>query len=71
MPADYLSKLPATTNDPVFAAFDPFQTDLADLQWEEPYTQNMFYFGKNNQRPTYLSRTEANTHARMLLNIFI
>jgi hypothetical protein len=35
MPADYLSRLPPTTqesaNDPVVAAIDPFQTDLPDL----------------------------------------
>jgi hypothetical protein len=32
MPADYLSRLPATTSEPVIAAFDPFQVNLAELQ---------------------------------------
>jgi hypothetical protein len=32
MPADNLSCLPATTRDPVVAAFDPFQTRLEELQ---------------------------------------
>jgi hypothetical protein len=36
MPADYLSRLPATTNKPIIAAFDPFKTNLAELQREEP-----------------------------------
>jgi hypothetical protein len=31
MPADYLSRLSATTNEPIIAAFNPFQTDLAEL----------------------------------------
>jgi hypothetical protein len=41
MPADYLSRLPATTNKTIIAAFDPFQTDMAELQREEPFTQNI------------------------------
>ena len=32
MPADYLSRLPASTTEAVIAAFDPFQTNLPDLQ---------------------------------------
>jgi hypothetical protein len=39
MPADFLSRLLASSeankND-VITAFDPFQTDLPDLQLEEP-----------------------------------
>jgi hypothetical protein len=41
MPADYLSRLPATISEPIIAAFDPFQTDLAELQREEPFAQNI------------------------------
>ncbi len=58
MPADYLSRLPATTNEPVIAAFDPFQTDLAELQREEPFAQNMLYFGKHNRWPSHLSKSD-------------
>jgi hypothetical protein len=32
MPADHLSRLPATTNEPVIAAFDPFQTDFRNYK---------------------------------------
>jgi hypothetical protein len=32
MPVDYLSRLLASTTETVIAAFDPFQTDLPELQ---------------------------------------
>ena len=32
MPADYLSRLPASSDEPVIAAFDPFQTDLPNFR---------------------------------------
>ncbi len=70
MPADYLSRLPATTSEPIIAAFDPFQTDLAELQREEPFAQNILYYGKHNQWPPHLSRTEANSHADLLKKMF-
>jgi hypothetical protein len=53
MPADYLSRLPASTLDTskeaVIVAFDPFQTNLPDLQREEPYIQNMLYYSKHHR----------------------
>jgi hypothetical protein len=67
MPADYLSRLPATT---VIAAFDPFQTDLPELQREEPFAKNLLYFGKHNRWPDHLSKSEANYHADLLKRIF-
>jgi hypothetical protein len=70
MPANYLSRLPATTNEPVIAAFDPFQTDLAELQREEPFAQNILYFGKHSRWPRHLSKSEANYHADLLKKIF-
>jgi hypothetical protein len=70
MPADYLSRLPATTNEPVIATFEPFQTDLAELKREEPFAQNILYFGKHNQWPPHLSRTEANSHTDLIKKIF-
>ncbi len=49
MPADFLSRLQASSeasiND-VIAAFDPFQTDLPDLQREEPYIQKALFYEK-------------------------
>jgi hypothetical protein len=74
MPADYLSRLPASTqesaNDPVITAFDPFQMDLPDLQREESYITNMLYYGKHNRWPDHLSKSEANYHADLLKRIF-
>ncbi len=70
MPADYLSRLLATTGEPIIAAFDPFQTDLAELQREEPFAQNILYFGKHNQWPPHLSKMEANSHADLLTKMF-
>jgi hypothetical protein len=45
MPADYLSRLLATINDLVIAAFDPFQAGLGDLQKEEEFAKNIWHFG--------------------------
>ncbi len=70
MPANYLSRLPAMTNEPVVAPFDPFQTDLAELQHEEPFAKNILYFGKHNQWPPHLSRMGANSHAELFKKIF-
>jgi hypothetical protein len=44
MPANYLSRLPATVNDPVIAAFDPFQTRLGNLPKEEDFAKNIRHF---------------------------
>jgi hypothetical protein len=70
MPADYLSRLPATANEPVMAALDPFQTDLAELQREEPFAQNMLYFAKHNLWPDHLCKFEVNYHADLLKRMF-
>jgi RNase H-like domain found in reverse transcriptase/Reverse transcriptase (RNA-dependent DNA polymerase)/Integrase zinc binding domain len=74
MPADYLSQLPTSSQDSnkdiVIAAFDPFQTDLPDLQREKSYIQNMLYYGKHNRWPDHLSKSEANYHADLLKRLF-
>ncbi len=44
MPADYLSRLPATNDDPIVAAFDPFQPRLDALQWDAKYAQNILTY---------------------------
>jgi RNase H-like domain found in reverse transcriptase len=38
MLADYLSRLLAMTNEPIIAAFDPFQTDLAELHLHKTFS---------------------------------
>jgi RNase H-like domain found in reverse transcriptase len=70
MPAGYLSRLPATVNDPVIAAFDPFQTGLAELQREEDFAKNIRHLGQTKQWPAHLSRKEVNAHAELLQKMF-
>jgi hypothetical protein len=74
MPADYLSRLPVSTpesnKEAVIAAFDPFQTDLPDLQRKESYITNMFYLNKHHRWPDHLSKSEANYHADLMKRIF-
>jgi hypothetical protein len=74
MPADYLSRLPATTSsanqENIIAAFDPFQTDLPDLQREEPYIQNILYYHKHHQWPRQVSRAEVSYTADLLKRMF-
>jgi len=60
MPADYISRLPASTSEAIVAAFDPFQTNLPDLQREESYIQNILYYHKNHKWPEHMSKSEAN-----------
>jgi hypothetical protein len=69
MPADYLSRLPAST-EPIIAAFDPFQTDLPDLQREEPYILNIHHFHKNRRWPENVSRAEANSLTDLVKRMF-
>jgi ABC-type antimicrobial peptide transport system permease subunit len=62
MPADYLSRLPATFNDPVIATFDPFQARLGNLQKEEVFAKNIRHFGQTrngqltcqSRKPTHM-----------------
>jgi hypothetical protein len=70
MPADYLSRLPASTTEAVIAAFDPFQTNLPDLQREESYIKNILYYHKNHKWPENVSRTEASSMADLLRRMF-
>jgi len=70
MPANYLSRLPATVNDPVIAAFDPFQTRLGNLPKEEDFAKNIRHFWQMKQWPAYLSKKEANAHAELLQKMF-
>jgi hypothetical protein len=63
MPADYLSRLPATDNADIAditECFDPFQPDLKDLQKENKQLQNMNRFRTHGQWPEGLPKSEAN-----------
>jgi hypothetical protein len=66
MPVDYLSRLSATSNDPVVAAFNPFQPGLDELQQEEEYAQNIFTFHCNKQRPNHLTKKDINQHLELM-----
>jgi hypothetical protein len=54
----------------VIAAFDPFQTDLADLQREEEFAKNILHFRKYKQWPVHLSRKDVILHADLLKKMF-
>jgi hypothetical protein len=72
MPADFLSRLPASSeankND-VITAFDPFQTDLPDLQLEEPIIQKSFFYDKYGRWPDQMSRAEEHSARDFLKRI--
>ncbi len=70
MPADYLSRLLAPSDEQVIAALDPFKTDLPELQREEPYILNINHFHKNRQWPAGVSRAEANSLTDLVKRIF-
>ena len=61
MPADFLSRIPASSEaskDDVIAPFDPFQTDLVELQQEEPSIQKSFFYDKHHRWPDQMSKAE-------------
>ncbi len=61
MPADVLFRLPASSeanNSHVVAAFDPFQTDLQNLQQEEPSIQKSFFYDKHGRWPDQMTKAE-------------
>ena len=61
MPADFLSRLPPSSEasmSDVVAAFDPFQTDLQDLQQEEPILQKAFFYNKHHRWPDQMTKAE-------------
>jgi hypothetical protein len=63
MPADYLSRLPATekTNDIAnIAAFNPFQTDLYNLQMKDEMLQTLQKGISSNKWPENLSKLDHN-----------
>jgi hypothetical protein len=68
--ANYLSRFQATTNDPVIATFDPFQSGLAELQREEEFAKNILHFGCTKQWPSHLSRKEVNSHRELQKKMF-
>jgi hypothetical protein len=70
MPADYLSRLPAASTETAIATFNPFQTDLPELQREESYIKNIYHFYKNCRWPENVSRAEANSLTDLVKRMF-
>ncbi len=63
MPADYLSRIPGTKTQEiseVTEAFDPFQTDLHELQKQDAQLQNMNHFRVHKKWLTQILKKEAN-----------
>jgi hypothetical protein len=59
MPADYLSRLPgAKENIARISAFDPFQTDLYDLQMQDEVLQGIQTFCNTNQWPNTIPKQD-------------
>jgi hypothetical protein len=70
MPADYLSWLPTTNNDPIITAFGPFQPGLAELQREEEYAQNILKYSRTKKWPNHLYKKDANSHLKHFKKMF-
>ena len=68
--ADYLSRLTATSNDSVVAAFDPFQPGLDELQWEEEYVQKILTFYQIKQWRNHLSKKDINQNLELIKKMF-
>jgi RNase H-like domain found in reverse transcriptase len=62
--------LPATVNNLVIAAFNPFQTGLAKLKREEGFAKNIHHFGQTKKWPAHLSKKEVNAHMELLQKMF-
>jgi hypothetical protein len=71
MPTDYLSRHLASSNKPVIAVFDPFQTNLPTLQREEDYFRKLKHFNKNHHWPPGVSQAEANSLTDVVKRMFL
>jgi hypothetical protein len=52
------------------AAFNPFQSGLAELQREEAFAKNILHFGHTKQWLAHLSKKDINSHADLLKKMF-
>jgi Integrase zinc binding domain len=61
MPADYLSRLPATKEAvSTISAFNPFQADLFNLQMQDAHLQMLQNFMSKNKWPPHFSKQDCN-----------
>jgi hypothetical protein len=71
MPADYLSRLPgAKENIASISAFDPFQTDLYDLQMQDEVLQGIQTFRNTNQWPHTIPKQDQAYYTAMIEKLF-
>jgi hypothetical protein len=71
MPADYLSRLPGAKDTIAsISVFDPFQTDLYDLQMKDEELQILQTFMTKNEWPPKLSKQEQNYYKIMADRVF-
>jgi len=68
MPADYLSRLPgAKDNIPSISAFDPFQTDLYDLQMKDDILQGIQTFRNTGKWPQNILKQDQAYYTAMIV----
>jgi transposase InsO family protein len=71
MPADYLSRLPgAKDNVASISAFDPFQTDLYDLQMQDEVLQGVQTFRNTGKWPAAILRQDQSYYTAMIDKLF-
>jgi len=71
MPADYLSRLPgAKETIASISPFDPFQTDLYDLQMQDEILQGIQTFRNTNQWPQTIPKQDQAYYTAMSKKLF-
>ncbi len=71
MPADYLSRLPgAKDNIASISAFDPFETDLYDLQMQDEILQGIQTFLNTGKWPAMISKQDQAYYTVMIDKLF-
>jgi hypothetical protein len=71
MPADYLSRLPgAKDNIASISAFDPFQTDLYDLQMQDDILQGIQTFRNTGKWPSTIPKQDQAYYTAMTDKLF-
>ena len=71
MPADYLSRLPGAKDSIAsISSFDPFQTDLYDLQMQDEILQGIQTFRNTGKWPSTISKQDQAYYTAMIDKLF-